>query len=165
MLCHGKGDDGQGCCFIRGQVCPLRWRLDGGHVYSSDDSDLGTVQAFIESIIHSKPGRDKAYAQLEGVRFACRAAVEVLVDDARLLNDRPGFEAAWMAHPDYVSLVAPEWREIELDHGLPAGTLDCAAWHGTGGSQCCFSQSQAENDADATDLSVEARTLRGLGGT
>lgn len=165
MLCHGNGNNGEGCCFINGQVCPLRWRLENGHIYNASGTDLGPVQDYVYSLIPSTAGRTRAMDQLQGVKFVCTAAINVLVLDARLLNNRAGFEAAWMAEPSYVAQVAPLWRAREIESGLPTGTLDCANWKGTAGSQCCFIEDSTTNAAYAATLSTSARNLRQAGGT
>lgn len=165
-LCHGNGDlVRDGCCYVDGQPCPLRWKFVDGHILEGPAlTDLGTTDAYIESLGYNKPTTDKIKAQVVALTYACRAAIEVLIEDTNRLNDRPAFEAAWNAHPDYVAQVRPHWASIEQTLGLAEGEYQCATWRGTSGSQCCFAEDAATNDAKAAGLSDDARTLRRAGG-
>ena len=166
MLCHGNGDLAvDGCCWIDGQVCPLRWLIEDGHIYEGPDlTDLGTVEGYITTNIKQKPRQDTARDMVQGARFLCRAAVEVLINDNGLVFDRPGFEAAWDAHPDYVAQVRPAWVALEQRLGLVEGEYQCSTWRGTGRAQCCFREDPVENDTKALPLSANARALREAGG-
>lgn len=165
IICHGQGDPANdGCCWVAGAPCPLRWKIDGGRIYDHTGADLGTVDGHINSLIPSKAGRDRAKAQVQGVRIACRAAVEVLANDAKLLNDRAGFQAAWNAHPAYVAQVRPHWSALEEELGLPAGSYQCSTWRGTGRVQCCFAEDAVTNAAKAALLTSTAVTIRTAGG-
>lgn len=165
-LCHGSGDlVRDGCCYVNGQVCPLRWKIEGGILYEGPDLiDRGSVDAYIDSIINGKANRDRAKAQVQAVTYVCRAAVEVIANDSKLLTDRPALNAAWDAHPDYVALVRPAWDALEAMRGLPSGSYNCSSWKGEAGSQCCFAEPQSENDAKAANLHADARSVRQAGG-
>lgn len=165
-LCHGNGDlVRDGCCYVNGQVCPLRWKIEGGHIYDHQGADLGTVEAYVRSVVKGKANQDRVLAQVAGIRFACKAAVDVIANDAKLLSDRPGFEAAWNSHPDYVAQVRPHWRDIELRLDMAEGSYQCSSWRGTAESQCCFAEDQVANDEKSAGLSDEAKALRQAGGT
>ena len=166
MLCHGSGNlDTDGCCHVAGRPCPLRWKIVAGRIIEGPDLiDRGTVDAYINSLIQSRAGRDRAKAQVQGVTYVCRAAVEVLAADAKLLTDRAGFESAWNAHPSYVALVRPEWAKIEQSLGLASGAYQCSTWRGTAVAQCCFAEDQASNTSKTAALSTQAVTVRQAGG-
>lgn len=166
MICHGNGDpSNDGCCFVRGEICPLRWKVVGGEIFDADGVNLGTTDAYINSIIQSGAARTRAKAQVQGTTYACRAAVEVIAGQASLLNNRPAFNAAWDNHADYVALVRPAWAEIEEELGLPAGSYNCSTWQGTGRPQCCFAEDATTNASRASTLSSTAVTIRTAGGT
>lgn len=165
-ICHGQGDvEVDGCCWVDGAVCPLRLKIDGGVVYEGPDLvDQGTVDGYVKARVKGKPNQDRVIAQLQGVRFACRAAADVLAADGNLLNDRPAFEQAWNTQADYVAQVRPAWDRLEDARGLPRGSYQCSTWRGEGGAQCCFREDVVANEVKAGGLSVEARTLRQGGG-
>jgi hypothetical protein len=166
MLCHGNGNVAtDGCCYVAGKVCPLRWLIDGGHVWDHLGTDLGTVEEFIAAYSTSTTVQQAVRDQIQGVRIVCRAAVDVLVNDPKLLANRTRFESAWKAHVDYVALVRPHWEQVEQRLGLAAGSYNCPTWKGTGAAQCCFAEDQATNDAGAAGLSANAVKIRQAGGT
>lgn len=165
-ICHGNGDLGNdGCCFVNGNVCPLRWKIVGGRIFDNLGTDLGTVNAYIDSIVQSGAARTRAKAQVQGVTYACSAAVEVIAANASLLNDRPALNAAWDAHAGYVTKVRPAWSAIEERLGLAPGEYNCSTWSGVTRSQCCFAEDSATNAAKAAGLSATAVTIRTAGGT
>jgi hypothetical protein len=166
MICHGNGDlTRDGCCYVAGQVCPLRLKIVNNHVYNSTGTDLGTVQEVATSYGANKPQRDRASNQLQGITFVCRAAVEAIIEDSRRLTNRDSLVAAWHSHPDYLALVRPAWAELEQKLGLPTGSYNCGTWKGTGGPQCCFAETQTENDLKSQGLTSEAKNVRIAGGT
>ena len=165
VICHGQGDPtNDGCCWVEGAPCPLRLKITGGRVFDASGNDLGTVDTYINSLVQSGAARTRAKAQVQGVRIACRAAVEVLANDAKLLNDRAGFEAAWNQHPAYVALVRPTWARVEDSLGLARGSYQCSTWKGTGSPQCCFAEDPVSNAAKAAGLTSTAVTIRTAGG-
>lgn len=162
-LCHGNGDVAHdGCCWVEGQVCPLRWRIADGHVFDAAGTDLGTIDAVVRSFVGNNPQRrQRVLDQLQGVRIVCTAAVQVIADDPSLLTNRAAFNAAWNAHPQYVALVRPAWARVEQRQSLAAGSYQCSSWTGEGAqAQCCYAEAQATNDAVAVTLTATARTLR-----
>lgn len=165
-LCHGSGNlTSDGCCYVNGAVCPLRWKIDAGHVYDAAGTDLGTVDAVIRQYAGPNPQRQRRVAdQLQGVTFVCTAAVDVIANDPSLLTNRTAFEAAWSAHPRYATDVAPHWRALELANGWPAGSYDCPTWTGRAGPECCYAETQTVNDAKAQPLAATAVTIRRAGG-
>ena len=163
--CHGSGDlPDDGCCYVAGQVCPLRWKLEGGRVFDHQGTDLGTVTQFVNGYVTGKPRRDELVNQLTNITYVCRAAADVLVNDTKLINNRPAFEQAWNAHADYVAQVRPHWAQIETDLGLSAGSYQCSTWQGTGRDQCCFAEPDATNAAKRQNLAQTAVTIRQAGG-
>jgi hypothetical protein len=167
VLCHGSGDLARdGCCFVAGQVCPLRFKIVDGRIYEGPDLiDRGTVDEYIAANVKGKGNQDRVRAQVAGITFVCRAAVEVIAADGRLLSDRPAFETAWNEHPDYVRLVRPHWAAIEARLELEDGSYQCSSWRGTGLPQCCFAEDLVDNETKGAGLSVDARELRRAGGS
>lgn len=172
MLCHGQGDLNKGgCCYVNGDVCPLRWDLrvneDTGvrHLYASDGTDLGPVEDYIRSVVKGRGNQDRAIAQTQAIRWACRAAVEVLASDSRLLTDRQAFADAWNAHPEYQAKVRIHWEALEDRLGLPAGSYQCSNWRGTDVPQCCFAEDVVTNETKASSLHSDAKNLRQAGGS
>ena len=144
MPCHGNGNLAtDGCCYVAGQVCPLRWKVENGIVYEGPNlTDLGEYTSAVDTKIGgAKAKRDAAKAQVPGAKYLCRAALEVIAADPTIVNDRAGFEAAWNNHAEYVALVRPEWQKIEERNGLAPGSYQCSTWKGIGGiKQCCFAE-------------------------
>lgn len=165
-FCHGQGGDDQsdGCCYLPdGTVCHLRLKLVGGRVLQGPTlTDLGTVDQFVRSLTNNGAARNRATQQAQGITFACMAAIRVIAANASLLNDRPAFESAWLAQPDYASTVAPLWRAHEQKVGLPEGSQDCPRWKGP---ECCYSESTVRNEEKAASLSTVAVTVRRAGGS
>ena len=168
--CHGQGGVDQatngdgGCCYVNGTVCPLRLKQVNGRIFDAAGTDLGTTTQYINSLTNNGAARNRAQQQAQGVVFFCKAAISVIVAQASLLNDRPAFNAAWNAQVDYVAQVRPAWAALEQAQGLPAGSYQCSTW-GPPQGQCCFSESQAVNDAKFAALSATAVTVRRAGGT
>jgi hypothetical protein len=155
-ICHGQGNiQKDGCCYVNGQICVNRWKIADGHIYEGPNLiDLGTVDAYINSIIPNKPGRDRAKAQIQGVLFLCKAAIQVLIDTPALLNDRAGFDAAWASNPLYQP-IADAWEAI----GMPR---NWCMTYGPADGQCCHAEDLSTNIAkqnimDATAVSLRSR--------
>lgn len=169
MLCHGQGDpaddlfDG-GCCWVNGAVCPNRWFIDwpgaygpAGTIYDSNRQSLGTVTAYVDSLMPgggpNKAARvQRVVDQVNNAVYVCRAAAYVIGMDPSLINDRVQFEAAWEATAEYQT-VATSWLAI----GKPANW--CMQYGPTEG-QCCFGEDQATNDAKTANLTTTAVTVR-----
>lgn len=166
-ICHGNGDlVRDGCCYVNGEVCPLRWKfVDGRILEGATLTDLGATDAYIDSLGYNKPTTQAIKDQVAGLTYACKAAIEVLIADSSLLDDRPRFEAAWNAHADYVAMVRPHWATIEETLGMAEGEYQCSTWRGTGGAQCCFAEDAATNDAKAAPLTTGATAIRQAGGS
>jgi hypothetical protein len=162
VICHGQGNPStDGCCYVNGAPCPLRWKIVAGRILEGPTLiDRGTVDSYINSIVSGKPNRDRAKALVQGAVYICSAAVDVLVASPALLNDRPGFEAAWNAHARYVAEVRPAWVDVEQRLGLPAGSYQCSTWMGVQGPECCFAEDQATNDTKAAALTATAVSIR-----
>lgn len=162
--CHGKGNiDTGSCCWVDGQICELRLKIENGRVYQGPNlTDMGTIAEFSASIGRTKAVRDRASAQITGPLFACRAALEVIANDGALLSDRPAFDAAWIAHADYQRLVRPAWAALEQDLGLAPNSYNCPTWVGTGTTQCCYAEDEVTNASKRVDLTTAAVTVRSL---
>lgn len=173
-FCHGKGDpDNDGCCHLPSGICHLRLKLVdvnvGGnverHVFEGRDLvDRGTVAQFVATLTNNGAARNRATQQAQGITYACMAAIRAIVANTSTLSNRAALNAAWVADAQYQALVAPEWRAREDALGLPAGTLDCPTWRGTGVAQCCFAEDATTNEAKAATLSTAAVTIRRAGG-
>jgi hypothetical protein len=155
IICHGQGNlDRDGCCYVDGQICVNRWKVIEGHIYEGPTLiDLGTVDAYVNSLIQSKPGRDRIKAQLQGMQFFCKAAIQVIISDPSLLNDRAGFDAAWASNPIYQP-IADRWEAI----GQPR---NWCMIYGPPESQCCFSEDLATNlgrQQSMTEVSISIRS-------
>lgn len=169
VLCHGNGnlDTTDGCCWVAGEPCPLRWKIVDGHIIEGpNNSDRGLVNDHVEAAYAAKSqtARNRIKALLQGTTYICKAATEVLSDSPRFLTDRPGFNEAWNSHPDYVALVRPHWEQIEDNLGLARGEYQCSSWQGTARLECCFSEDEAVNSQKASSLSVTAVQIRERGG-
>ncbi len=165
-FCHGNGDpDTDGCCHLPSGVCPLRIKIVNGRVLRGPNlTDLGTVDQFVRSLTNNGAARNRATQQAQGITYACMAAIRSIVANPAVLTDRAALNAAWLADAEYVSIVAPQWREREDELELPAGTLDCPTWRGTGTAQCCFAEPIAMNEARGAGLHSTAVTVRRAGG-
>lgn len=158
MLCHGSGNleadpFNGGCCWINGQVCPNRWYLEGGSVFDSNRTLLGTVNEVVESFVgKSRPRKNRVIEQVEGATYICSAAVLAVDADPSVLTDRAAFDAAWAARPEYQP-VADAWEAI----GKPRNWCQL---YGPDEGQCCFSEDQATNDAKSGALTSTAVTVR-----
>lgn len=157
MSCHGKGDPpGDGCCYTPdGNPCPLRLDAAGVTQLISDRNWKGQ---------RKKRAERAAHGITDSGGYVCLAATEIVVDDDSLLGDGAAFEAAWLAHPDYVASVAPAWRAHEIVNGAPVGQYDCPTWQGSGGSECCFAEDAATNAAQFAGLYSTHVTVRQRGG-
>lgn len=164
-VCHGSGNLGEafgdGCCWVGGAVCPLRWKISGGRIFDHTGTDLGTVDAVVRSHVGNNPQRrQRVLDQLQGVTFVCTAAVDVIVADPSLLNDRPAFDAAWNNHAGYLAQVRPGWAALEQTNGWAPGSYQCSTWTGAAGPECCFAEDPASNTTKLAALSVSAVTIR-----
>src|SRR5687768_16925943 len=100
IICHGNGDlVRDGCCYVAGQVCPLRLKIVDNRVYNNLGTDLGTVQEVAASYGANKPQRERIAKQLQGTTFVCKAVVDSIASNPQLLTDRPALETAWHSHP------------------------------------------------------------------
>lgn len=165
-LCHGNGNPStDGCCYVDGAVCPLRWKIANDHVYDAAGTDLGTVDAVVRQYAGPNPQRQKrAKDQLQGVVYVCTAAVRVIVDNPATLTDRAAFETAWLNDAEYQTKVRPAWERLEQANGWAPGSYDCPTWTGHGAPECCYAEPQATNDAKAAPLTASAVQIRKAGG-
>lgn len=166
LICHGSGNAAtDGCCYVNGAVCPLRWKLINGHVFDASGTDLGTVDAFIRSYVGNNPQRQQRVKdQLQGVVIVCSAAIDVIAADPTVLTNRAAFESAWNTHAGYLAKVRPAWAAIEQREGWAPGSYQCSTWTGRLGPECCFAETQAANDAGKAGMTSTAVTLRTGGG-
>lgn len=153
-FCHGSGNlAGDGCCFVAGQVCALRWKIVDGRIKEGPQLvDRGTVAEYAASVTNNRQAQQRIIDQAQGVTFACKAAVEVVASDSKLLTDRAGFESAWAAHPAYQA-VADQWEAI----GMPRSY--CPQF-GPAEGQCCYAESESVNLAKCSALSASAVQIR-----
>lgn len=152
-LCHGNGDLARdGCCYVAGQVCPLRWKIENGTVTQGASTDLGTVQDLAQALGMPK-GRAKNLDQvLQGRTFVCSVAAKAIAGDTSLLRDPDALADAWDNDPDYLREVRPTWADLEQRLGMAPGTYQCSTWRGVGGAQCCFAEPPEENATKAANL-------------
>lgn len=153
-FCHGNGNlNTDGCCWVGGEICPNRWKIvDGRILKGASLTDLGTVEDFAASVSNNPNIQKRITDQAQSLTFACSVAVDVLVADPSLLDDRPGFEAAWAAHQDYQP-IADAWESI----GKPR------SWcpeYGPGEGQCCYAEDEATNAAKGATLTTSAVAIR-----
>ena len=175
-MCHGQGNpESDGCCWVAGAPCPLRWKLDSGRVYDHEGQDLGTV-AQAANLVAGGPAVGRVVAQLQGPRIVCRAALEVIAGDETLLGDRARFEDAWNNHPEYVAKVRPEWARVEARALMGVGSYQCSTWAGMPEhiendpagfpsmapfrQECCWAETDATNDARAAKLAPQSVEVR-----
>jgi len=163
-FCHGKGrgSDGTHCCWVNGVECPLLLKQIDGHIWLNG-VDQGTTTEYINSLTSNGAARNNAQKIAQGVDFFCLAAVKAIIANSAILGSRASFDAAWNAQPDYVAQVRPAWAALEQANGWAAGSFQCSTWKGSG-SQCCFGESAATNEAKAAPLDATAVTLRRAGG-
>lgn len=159
-FCHGNGDlESDGCCWVAGEPCPLRVKVSGSKIQRGKGAAVDAA-AFLDASGGTAERRDRLGTQLEGVTYACSAALDVIADDPSLRFRRSEFEEAWNNHPEYVELVRPHWEELEEQLGLEPGSYQCSTWIGTGGPQCCFAEPEDENEEKARGLAVSAVAIR-----
>lgn len=154
-ICHGQGgpDQVDGCCYVNGAPCPLRWKIDGQQVYEGPDMvPLGNVEQAVSTYVNGTPKRNRGVEQLQNVVYACRAAVIAIAEDGNRVTDRAAFEAAWTAYDGYQP-VADHWQSI----GRPR---EWCPQYGPPEGQCCFSEDEATNQAKAGALHVNAVEVR-----
>jgi len=149
MPCHGKGDPaGDGCCYVNGAPCPLR--VDN-----------------IDTLISTKnwKGKQKRTAQQAGQGvtgsggYVCAAAVEVVVNNETLLDNRAAFDAARDTHPDYLTQVRPVWAALEVLNGWVPGSFQCSTWV----AGCCYNEDSGTNTAGFAGLHSTQVTIRQQG--
>lgn len=163
-FCHGNGSpEMDGCCWVDGAPCPLRIKIVDGSVVAPNGNTIGKVGNYVAEVHTTQSRRAEALEQLQGVTYACRAAVEVLATDPSLRRDRGAFEEAWNSHPDYVAQVRPHWEELEERLGLNPGSYQCSTWTGTGRPQCCFAETPETNEQRARGLAASAVAIRRKG--
>ena len=173
MICHGQGVPAgdpntdpflEGCCLLtHPTVCPNRWFIDWAGdigpaetVYDADRTALGLVDDAIRDMVgNSKPRRDRVKAQTLNIKFLCTAALTVIGADPSLLNDRPAFDAAWEATAEYQP-IADIWEAM----GKPRNWCMLYGAQAALDNTCCFSETQAVNDAKAAVLDPVAVQVR-----
>lgn len=155
IACHGNptGQPEGGCCYLDGVICPL---------HMTEAQALAWINAQPTGVL-SNAAKNFARAHIVGIAHHCRAALEAVIANRGNLTNRAAIEAAWIAHPTYQSTVRPVWAAVEQRMGIPAGSFQCPTWKGEGGIQCCFSESQATNDAKMALLAGTAVTVRRAG--
>jgi hypothetical protein len=157
-FCHGNGNIGtDSCCWVAGEICPLRVKVVGTKIQRGPGGELGR-DAFLNSMGGEKA--DRAATQLEGVTYACKAALDVIADDPALRFRRSEFEEAWNNHPEYLELVRPHWEELEERLELEPGSYQCSTWVGIRRPECCFAEPEEENEEKARGLSQSAVAIR-----
>ena len=157
MFCHGQGNLDpafDGCCFIPGgTICPNRLKFVNGRVLQGPNlTDLGTTTQWINSLTNNGAARNNAAKQVQGLVYACDAAIKAIVAQLSILSSRATFDAAWEARPEYQP-IADLWETI----GKPR---NWCMTYGPPEAQCCFSESAAINAAKAAALDSTAVTIR-----
>lgn len=153
-FCHGKGNlETDGCCWVNGVICHNRWKIVDGRIKEGPNlTDLGTPAEFAATITNNNAARQRIVDQATGIVFACRAAINALIAQPALLNNRTGFEAAWAARPEYQP-VADAWEAL----GKPR---NWCPQYGPAEGQCCYSEEEVVNEVNRTTLSAAAVTIR-----
>ncbi len=153
-FCHGKGYlETDGCCWVNGVICANRWKIVDGRIKEGPNlTDLGTVAEFAATVTNNPNNRQKIVDQASGLTYACRAAINALIAQPALLNDRAGFEAAWAARPEYQP-IADAWQAI----GKPRNWCPT---YGPAEGACCYSEDEATNAAKRATLSASAVQIR-----
>lgn len=161
-FCHGNGNlETDGCCWVAGQVCPLRWKVVNGRVLEGPALvDRGTPSQAAALLTSNGAARTRITTQAQGATYLCRAALEVIAANSAVLTNRAALDAAWNTHAQYAALVRPEWAKIEERLGLAAGSYQCSTWMGTGVAQCCFAEDEVTNAAKRATLAATAVTVR-----
>ena len=174
MICHGQGDpradwqDG-GCCFIAGEICPMRWAVDSaGDVWDSTRTNLGDLDALIRSVygVNNPNTRDDIIEflgwQAGTTMFVCTAfgaaAVahwdEFMASQGQqiVMTDRVQADVRWSEEFDVggsAEAVGDAWEAA----GKPRNW--CTTYGPTEQTgQCCHREDQATNDARAAGVSV-----------
>lgn len=144
-VCHGQGNlDSDGCCYVEGGVCPIRWKIVNGRVLEGPAlTDIGTVASAVQSRIGgSKTVRDRIAAAIGQRVFVCRLAAR--------------YEGNWdsvHADQEYQTKVRPSWSKIEQINNLPANSYNCGVWGPLTG-QCCYGETAVVNAAKAAWLTA-----------
>lgn len=165
VICHSQGNIAtDGCCYVAGAPCPLRWKIVNGRVLQGSNlTDIGTVAQAVNARWSGSQARARVNAQLTGLLVACRAALDSFASDSRTVTDRARLNAAWDANTDYLNQVRPHWAAVEQANGWAAGSYQCSTWKGAGSGECCFGESAAVNLAKQAAMSATAVTIRTAG--
>lgn len=153
-ICHGNGDLAKdGCCYVAGQVCPLRWKIENGQVTQGASTNLGSVADLAQTLGIPKGRANNLDRVLQGRTFVCSVAAKAIANDPAIVDNPDALAEAWDNDPDYVAQVRPTWADLEDRLGMAPGTYQCSTWRGVGGrAQCCFAEPPAENSAKAANL-------------
>lgn len=162
-FCTGDGNlTTGGCCWVNGEVCPFRWRVEDGVVYDRDDNVLGDLAEAARRL--TPAGEQRVVDQLEGVTWACKVALRIIGNNQKALNDRPFLEDQWRTDPEYVEQVRPAWAAIEERMGMEPGSFNCSTWQGGDPVGCCFGRTAEETEEHAVGLHPDGRKVRKAGG-
>ena len=161
-VCHGNGNQDGGCCYISGNVCPHRLRLDYDPavldglndsdktnvmrnvvIYDANDASLGTIETFVNGIHNGKPRRDRVIGAFAGRRYICGVLANTVIAEGipTGANWEADFEVAWSAQYEpggSAQDVGDAWAAM----GKPRNW--CVSF-GPGEGQCCFRQDDAAN--------------------
>lgn len=152
-VCHGRGDpEHDGCCYVEGEVCPLRWKAWRGHIYAGPEmKNLGTIAEAVDTLMPGHSPQERAEAIRHGVgqrTIICSAALRYAGDWTAVHTD-----------PEYNDKVRPAWERLEQDNGWEPGAYQCGTWGETfGRGQCCFGEDPETNARKAawmTEVPVE----------
>lgn len=153
LVCHGQGDlDHDGCCYVEGQVCPLRWKLVKGRILAGPNLvDIGSPPEAVASVMPDATPSERFAVVRSGIggrTFICSAALRHGGDWSAVHTD-----------PEYVENVRPAWERIEERMGLEPGAYQCGTWSETfGRGQCCFGEppeTNARKGAWISEVTVE----------
>lgn len=172
IICTGQGNQHptdphlSGCCWVEGQVCPLRWKVVNGRVFDASGTDLGSVDQAVNGRWSGGPVRSRVKGQIpsSGSVILCRAALETIGSDSQAVSNRSRLNAGWDSNASYVELVRPAWSRVEASLGLPANSYNCSTWRGVNGPECCWAEPVATNVAKQAVLPAVAVTVRTAGG-
>ena len=175
MICHAQGDphaDPQsgGCCWIAGNICPMRWFVDAsGDVYDSDRVLVDTLdQAIRNTFGVNNPNRRDEIVEFLGwtagtEMFVCTAAGHAAVDHwdefmspQMEMVDRPQFDVRWgeeYAVGGSAEAVGDAWEGISRPR-------DWCVVYGPSEGQCCHREDQATNDARRANVTVTGVSIR-----
>lgn len=145
-VCHGQGNlNSDGCCWVGGVRCPLRWKQEAGIIKDRDGNSLGTVATAVQTKIGGPKAKRDRIVQAIGERvYICSLAAE--------------YEGNWDAvHVDtrYQTQVRPTWQQVEQANGLAPNSYNCGTW-GPGSAQCCYGEDPLVNAAKSAWMSTVA---------